>query len=113
MRLSRFARWAALLGWAGTLLGWLAWLAPAHPWVAIALVLPLFAPLPGLYRGRRYTYAWTSLLALGYLVWPLTEFSVRGGDRAAALVPLLASVLLFVGCLCYVRWRASEDSAAA
>jgi uncharacterized membrane protein len=71
----------------------------------VALLLfaaPLAAAAPGLIRGRPYTYAWTSLLALGYFtlgVWHAA--GPQEGWLGAAM--LAASLLLFAGTLAYVR----------
>jgi len=58
----------------------------AHRRVSLAPLLaaaaPLFAPLPGLVRGRRYTYAWASLFAVPYVAFAVTEFwSIRRRAR--------------------------------
>jgi uncharacterized membrane protein len=57
---------AALLA---LVLAWELWLAPLRPggsWLALR-ALPLVAALPGILRGRRYTYQWASMLALVYV----------------------------------------------
>ena len=39
--------------------------------------MPLLAPLNGLVRGRRYTYAWATLFAIPYLAFAVTELLVE------------------------------------
>ena len=46
---------------------------PAAVGWALVLNIPLLAPLPGLYRGRRYTFRWATLCVLPYFVIGLTE----------------------------------------
>lgn len=109
--LSRHARRLTLAGWLGLALGlpaWHGWLTdPGHPWLGWILAAPLLLPLAGLWKGRRYTYAWTSLLVLCYLTYLLTEF-VASGEPLAVLAALVSAAALFTGCLLFVRWRARE-----
>lgn len=74
----------------------------ATPWLAAVLVLPLLLPLPGLWRGRAYTYAWTSLLVLVYLTFLIAEFWV-GPGRQFAGPALFSAATLFVACLLFVK----------
>jgi uncharacterized membrane protein len=69
----------------------LAWewrLAPLRPggsWLVLK-ALPLLLPIPGLLRGRRYTYQWTTLLVLAYF----SEGVVRAASESG-LAQLLAA----------------------
>jgi uncharacterized membrane protein len=66
---------ASLLALIALCLAWELWLAPIRPggsWLSLKAV-PLLAPLRGLLHGRRYTFQWTSFLALPYF----TEGVVR------------------------------------
>jgi uncharacterized membrane protein len=79
--------WIAL---ASSLLGWM-WV--GYPWpICILAVLPLLAPLNGLVRGRRHTYAWATLFAVPYLAFALTELLV---NRAARWVAAMSLLLVF------------------
>lgn len=119
MKLSRYARVAALAGYLALLswlLLWLGYLAPSAmfgQWLTGLACLPLLLPLSGLLRGRSYTYAWASLLALVYLTFTLTEALVDPGERRYAYTAVAADLIFFVGCLFYVRWRAREAVVAA
>jgi hypothetical protein len=54
--------------WVAVSLSLLAWMTAGYPkLVCIIAVLPLLAPLNGLIRGKRYTYAWATLFAIPYL----------------------------------------------
>jgi uncharacterized membrane protein len=74
-------------------LAWELWLAPLRPggsWLALK-VLPLLAPLPGILKGRRYTYQWSSMLILGYF----TEGVMRAwGDRGPSQMLAGAEIVL-------------------
>ena len=60
----------------------LSWIAVGYPWpVCVLAVLPLLAPLHGLVRGRRYTYAWATLFAVPYLAFAVDR-APRESSRA-------------------------------
>ncbi len=78
-----------------------AWLGWERAW----LVLPLTVPLPGLWRGKSYTYAATSLLMVFYSGGLLVE--AIGGEWAANALALTA-VLEFCSLVLFVRVRVAE-----
>lgn len=69
------------------------------------VVLPLLLPLPGLLRGRPYTYAWACMLQLFY-VGALMMGALEGDALATALA--VAGALQFCAMLLFVRVRAAE-----
>ena len=76
--------------WVAVALSLLAWMLVGYSWpICILAVLPLLAPLNGLLRGRRYTYAWATLFAIPYLVFALTELLVNPAARWVAALSLL------------------------
>ncbi len=84
------------------------WLAPPENtgYVAPLLLLlvgPLLIPLFGILRGRRYTAAWTSLLAVFYFVHGIASAANAGVLRWIGFAEILFSLGLFLGCLLYVR----------
>jgi len=94
----RRARALTLLAWMGLLLLVLAWHAvgvPAAPGPVILSVvtLPLLAPLPGLWAGRRRTYRWAPLTLAPALAWSLTEILANPPARRFAVA---ASLLAFL-----------------
>lgn len=101
---------AALMGW---LLAWLGFLAPlADAWapaLAAALAVPLAFPLPGLVRGRRYTYAWASLLTPFYLALALTELAAGPAPRGYALAATLLALGAFTASVAYVKLSRSPS----
>ena len=81
----RSAPWPANLGW------------------TIALLLPVAAPIPGLLRGTRRTYAWATLCVAPYFVYGVTEVIANPAVRGAAAAILLASLAWFVALVGYLR----------
>lgn len=84
----------------------LAWqyqrLLQADLWPLLFLV-PLFAPLPGLARGRRYTYAWSTLVMIGYVALGITETLADPSARLAPACILFVAFALFVVQVAYLR----------
>lgn len=87
-------------------LAWELWLAPLRPggsWLALKAVF-LLAPLFGILKGNRYTYQWTSLFLLFYLLeGGVRSMSDVGPTRLLAEVELILSLLLFVIVVAYAR----------
>jgi len=97
---------ASLVGLFLLCLAWELWLAPLRPggsWLALK-ALPLLAPLPGIARGRLYTYRWSSLF-----IWPyVTEGLVRAWSDAGlsarlARLELALALLFLVAVVAYIR----------
>ncbi|WP_303784646.1 DUF2069 domain-containing protein [Azovibrio restrictus] len=95
---------------------WELWLAPLQPggtWMA-AKAFPLLLPLFGILKGRRYTYQWSSLLALLYLM----EGSVRatsdtGPSQWLALLETLLALVFFASVVAYARLSAPSRNKPA
>jgi uncharacterized membrane protein len=81
----RSAPWPSNLGW------------------TIALLIPVAAPLPGLIRGVRRTYAWATLCVAAYFTYGLTEVIANPAVRGAAGAILFASLAWFVALVWYLR----------
>jgi len=90
--------------WAAVSLSLLAWILAGYPWLMCFIaVLPLLAPLNGLVRGRRYTYAWATLFAIPYLAFALTELLVNPPARWVAAMTLLLVFAWFCTMILYLR----------
>ncbi len=90
--------------WAALCVSLLAWIAVGYPWpVCAAAVVPLLAPLRGLILGRRYTYAWTTLFAVPYFVFALTELLANPAARWVAGVSLLLVFGWFCAKVAFLR----------
>ena len=104
LRWSRVLALISLLGLIVLGLAWELWLAPTGTGTLALKVLPLLPALPGLWRGRLYTYRWLSLLVWLYF----TEGVVRavtdpGLSATLAAVQVLLCLLLFTACVLQVR----------
>jgi uncharacterized membrane protein len=98
------ARSLAILLWIAVALSLLGWILAGYPWpICIAAVLPLLAPLNGLLRGRRHTYAWATLFAIPYLAFALTELLVNPAARWVAATSLLLVFGWFCAMISYLR----------
>lgn len=82
----------------------------ALSWIAALLLVP---PLPGLVRGRLYTYQWASMLVVFYCAIWLAEGWFDPGRRAAAFAVAALAALDFVSLVLYVRLRNREGPARA
>ena len=90
--------------WLGLALSLLAWMSAGYPWLICALaVVPLLAPLSGLIRGRRHTYAWATLFAIPYLAFALTELLVNPAARWVAAISLLLVFAWFCAMILFLR----------
>lgn len=108
-------RWLAL-GGNLALLAWIAlWqlsLSP-HPHInaltlAIAWVIPLLLPLPGILAGKPYTHAWANFILMFYFLHALTLVYVDNGERLLAVVELVLTFVAFIGNILYARHRGKE-----
>lgn len=103
-------RWIAVLSCLSLIilsLLWERWLAPIRPggsWLMLKAVL-LLVPLPGLLRGKRYAYQWSSLLILLYLCEGLVRAtSDQGLSQWLAVLETALATIFFISVLrfCYV-----------
>ncbi|MGM0552844.1 MAG: DUF2069 domain-containing protein [Pseudomonadota bacterium] len=105
----------AYLALIGLILVWTTWIDPPEivpiSVALVILVLPLLFPLRGMLHGRRYTHAWSSLLALAYITLGITLAAVAD-DRVYGILMSVASLAWFAGCLLYVKLDARRARAA-
>jgi uncharacterized membrane protein len=84
------ARRLTIACWVALTLSLLAWIPAGYPWgICLLAVVPLLAPLRGLLRGRRHTYAWATLFTVPYLAFALTELLANPAARWVAALSLL------------------------
>jgi uncharacterized membrane protein len=104
MSIESTARSLTIWLWAALALSLLGWIAAGYAWPICALaVLPLLAPLHGLIRGRRHTYAWATLFAVPYLAFALTELLVNPAARWVAAASLLFVFAWFCTMIVFLR----------
>lgn len=89
-------------------LAWELWLAPLRPggsWLAIK-VLPLLPALPGVLKGRVYTYRWSMMLVLAYFTeGTVRAWSERGASATLAIVEIVLSLTFYAAAIGYIRAR--------
>jgi uncharacterized membrane protein len=87
-------------------LSWELWLAPLRlggSWLVLK-TLPLLAPLPGILRGRVYTFQWALMLILAYLAEGAARaWSDTGASASLARMEILLAVIFFTAATVYVR----------
>ena len=91
------------------------WAPPSHAPVSVILVIavgPLLVPLRGLLHARRYTHAWTSLVALLYFLVGVITATASTPPAWLGGAEIAASLVLFTGAVGYVRCRAVAARAA-
>jgi uncharacterized membrane protein len=100
----RNARLATIWLWAGVALSVLGWTLAGYSWLLCGIaVLPLLAPLRGLVRGERYTYAWATLFSIPYLIFTITELLVNRAALWAGSLSLLLTFAWFCAMVLYLR----------
>jgi uncharacterized membrane protein len=112
----RLASSAALIALFALCLAWELWLAPLRPGGStLALkALPLLLPLPGILRGNRRTYQWSSMLALAYFAEGATRaWSDAGLSREISFLEILLSAAFFAAAVSYARLTRPGLSAGA
>jgi uncharacterized membrane protein len=66
--------------------------------------LPLALPLPGVLRGRRYTYQWAAMLILAYFAEGLVRaWSETGISQLLAAAEITLSGAFFGAAVAYAR----------
>jgi len=111
-RLLRRVAGGALLALILLCLGWELWLAPLRPGGSLIALkaLPLLLPLPGILRGRRYTFQWSSLLILTYFAEGATRaWSERGLSQILAGGEIVLSLVFFVAAVAYARSASAQS----
>lgn len=104
MSAERNARRLTLVLWTALALSLLAWMTAGYSRsLCVIAVLPLFAVLNGLARGRRDTYAWATLFTIPYLVFSITELLANPAARAVASISLLLVFAWFCAMALFLR----------
>jgi uncharacterized membrane protein len=104
MSAASITRALAIWLWAAVSLSLLAWTLVGYPWLlCVIAVLPLLAPLHGLVRGKRHTYAWATLFAIPYLAFAVTELLVNPQARWVAAMSLLLVFGWFCTMILFLR----------
>jgi uncharacterized membrane protein len=100
----RAARRLTAVLWAAVGLSLLGWVTAGYAWqLCVLAVAPLLAPLDGLLRGRRYTYAWATLIAAPYLAFATTELMINPAARWVAALSLLLVIAWFCAMVLFLK----------
>ena len=96
---------------------WELWLAPLRPggsWLALK-ALPLVWIVPGILRGRLYTFrASTMLILLYFAEGTVRAYSETGTSGTLAMIEIALSTIYFFSAIAYVRsCRALKSAAGA
>lgn len=97
-------------------LAWELWLAPLRPGgsALVFKTLPLLLPLLGILKGRRYTYQWSSLFILLYLMEGLVRAtSEQGLSQWLAVGETVLSAIFFAVVVLYCRVTRQTKNPAA
>lgn len=94
---------------------WELWLAPLRPggsWLALK-ALPLVWIVPGVVRGRLYTFRTSTMLILIYFAeGTVRAYSETGASGILAIVEVVLTVIYFVSAIAYIRSDRTLKSAA-
>ena len=105
---------SAYLGLILLIIVWNGFIAPTErPAVALVLIIllgPLLFPLRGLLHGKRYTHAWSSMLALAYFLLGVTTAYTSDGSRMYGMLMIILSLIWFSGSILYVRTTMPETA---
>ena len=106
MKVLHAAAAATLVALIALCLAWELWLAPLRPggsWLALK-VLPLLPALPGVVKGRLYTFQWAMMLVLLYFIeGTVRAWGDRGTSATLALIEIALSLAFYATAIAYVR----------
>jgi uncharacterized membrane protein len=115
--LSRNTSLTAYLGLFVLIIVWNIIFAPPEKYplalVLVPMLIPLLFPLRGMLHGRRYTYAWSSMLALLYFIVGVADAYSDPVDRIYGLLMITLTTGWFTGAILYVRLSRPEQEPAS
>jgi uncharacterized membrane protein len=104
MSAAQIARALTIWLWFALTVSLLAWILAGYPWpICLAAALPLLAPLRGLVRGSRHTYAWATLFTIPYFAFAVTELLANPRARWVAAMSLLLVFAWFCTMILFLR----------
>jgi len=102
-----FALIAVVVGWQLTIDT-----TPQRLLFCVILTCPLWAPLRGLMRRNRKTFAWATLCVIPYFILGVTEAVANPHRRVWAGLCLAIALLLFTALIVYLRITSPVRQAA-
>ena len=106
IRILHYASIASLVALIALCLAWELWLAPLRPGGSslVFKVLPLLLPLPGILRGKRYTYQWASMMIMLYFIEGVVRaMSDKGLSATLAGIEIALTVIFFLSTIYYAN----------
>ncbi|VAW92072.1 hypothetical protein MNBD_GAMMA23-883 [hydrothermal vent metagenome] len=112
-----FYYFMTLTGYFGLLILLSSWIIyfdpPKNGTTAFALLFiltPLLLALRGLLNGKRYTYAWSSMLILFYFMHGVVDAWANENKtlQILALIEVGLTVIFFIGSIMYVKYKSRE-----
>jgi uncharacterized membrane protein len=98
------ARAVTIALWIALAVSLTGWIFVGYPWLLCCLaILPLLAPVSGLLRGQRRTYAWATLFVIPYLMFALTEALVNPRARWMAALCVVLAFAWFCAMVAFLR----------
>jgi uncharacterized membrane protein len=97
---------AALIALVVLCLAWELWLAPLRPGGSLVALkaLPLVLALPGVLAGKRYTFQWSSMLALAYFAeGVMRAWGDTGLSKILSFVEIALGLIYFACAVSYAR----------
>ena len=76
--------------------------------ILLVMVGPLLFPMAGLIKGKPYTHAWTSFIALFYFLHGVGEAFALSDTAWLGKLEVTFSAMLFTGTIFYARYRSRE-----
>ena len=112
-------RWLTLVSYFGLMaliFCWHLWIKPLEPqFISITLLIqlgPLMFPLRGILHGKAYTHAWAAYMALLYFIIGIWNASAEASRTFGILISIL-SLMFFIGCVFYARYRGKQATQTA
>ncbi len=114
---ARFYYFMTLTAYFGLLILLASWIIffdpPENSTTSLALLFiltPLILALRGLLNGKRYTYAWSSMLILFYFLHGVVEAwaNINPLIQTLALFEVGLTVIFFIGAIFYVKHKSQE-----
>ena len=85
----------------------------AHLLLALIVVLPLLAAVPGLLRARAYTAGWASMVVCFYCALLLAEAYMLPTLKGALLALSVLAAFDFVALMLFAKAKKTADKSAA
>ncbi|MBW8192201.1 DUF2069 domain-containing protein [Neiella marina] len=105
----------ALVGYFGVIalvILWQSMLSP-HPhvssmWLSVLWLIPLLFPLKGMIKNNPYTHAWSTFIAMLYLMHGCVQVYVEPEERLLAAIEIGLVSCWLIGSIFYARWRGQQ-----